>query len=469
MDKKRSTFSGSLGFIMAAAGSAVGLGNIWRFPYLAAKGGGGLFLVIYLVLALTFGFTLLMSEISIGRKTKQSSMTAYGVLNGKFKWLGIVASLVPFLIFTYYCAIGGWVLKYFITFITGQGAQAAEESYFGGFISGITQPIVFNIIFLAATAFVVFMGVSKGIESISKILMPVLIVLVIAIAIFAVTIKSGDRTGLQGLKYFIVPSIEGKSLRDIIGVVVDAMNQLFFSISVAMGIMITYGSYLKDEDNLVKSVNRIELFDTGIAVLAGIMIIPTVYVFMGEEGMSAHGAGLMFVAIPKIFNEMGTLGTVIGAAFFLMVLFAALTSSISILEAIVSSFMDQFNISRSKATAIESGIALVLSTLICLGYNLLYFEVKLPNSPGSNQLLDVVDYLSNNLLMPIVSIGTCILIGWVMKPKTVIDEATKNGEKFGRKKMYEIMIKYVTPILLFILLMKSLGLLDIIFDKIGLE
>ncbi|MBR1815659.1 MAG: sodium-dependent transporter [Lachnospiraceae bacterium] len=458
MEEKRSSFSSSLGFVVAAAGSAVGLGNIWRFPYLAAKDGGGIFLVVYLILALTFGFTLLVSEVSIGRKTKQAPLTAYGVIHPKWKGLGGVAALVPFMILPYYCIIGGWVLKYCVAFLTGHGLDAAEDGYFTGFITDKISPIIFDVIFLAATVFVIYKGVNKGIEAISKILMPILLVLVIGIAIFSLTIKSPDtgKTGIDGFIVYIVPDVSGMSVKDFLIVIMDAMGQLFYSISVAMGIMVAYGSYFRDDQNLMKSVNQIEIFDTLVAFLAGVMIIPAVYVFMGKEGMTA-GPGLMFVAIPKVFAAMGKAGNIVGSIFFVMVLFAALTSSISVLEAVVSSLIDAFDMSRRKATLLEGFIALVLGIIICFGYNYLYFEVKLPNG-STAQILDIFDYISNNILMPIVAIGTCILIGWVVKPKYVIDEATKNGEKFGRKKLYIAMIKVIAPILLFILLLGSLGL-----------
>ena len=236
------------------------------------------------------------------------------------------------------------------------------------------------------------------------------------------------------------------------------MGQLFYSISVAMGIMITYGSYFKDKGNLMKSINQIEFFDTMVAFLAGVMIIPAVYVFIGEKGMENSGPGLMFIALPKVFSEMGFIGNIIGAIFFFMVLLAALTSAISVLEAVVASLIDAFGWSRKKATIIESVVALVIGIVICLGYNLLYFELKLPNG-STAQILDIMDYLSNNIFMPLVAIGTCILIGWVVKPKTVIDEATKNGEKFGRKSLYIAMVKFVAPVLLFVLLLGSLGII----------
>ena len=447
--------------MLAAAGSAVGLGNIWRFPYLAAKDGGGLFLVVYLILALTFGFALLTTEVAIGRKTKQSPLTAYNELKKGWKFLGILVCLVPVIIMPYYCAIGGWVLKYLTVYLTGQGTAAAEDTYFTGFITQEAQPIVFMVIFLVACAFVIYRGVNKGIESMSKIIMPALVILVIIISVFSLTLKHSDgdtvRTGLQGLKVYVVPSLEGITFSSFLSVVVDAMGQLFFSLSVAMGIMIAYGSYVSDDANLVTSINQIEIFDTAIAFLAGVMIIPAVYTFMGTEGMAASGPSLMFVSLPKVFASMGAIGNLVGVLFFAMVLFAALTSGVSIMEAVVSSIMDQFHVSRTKATIIEGIIALVAGVFVCLGYNQLYFEFKLPNG-ATAQILDIMDYISNNLLMPIVAIATCILVGWIIKPKTVIEEAEKNGEKFGRRTLFIVMIKYIAPVMLFVLLLKSVGL-----------
>ena len=467
MNEKRNSFSGSLGFVLAAAGSAVGLGNIWRFPYLAAKDGGGLFLVMYVILALTFGFTLLTTEISIGRKTKQSPLTAYKQLSKKWGFLGLFACVIPMIILPYYCAIGGWVLKYFITFLSGSGAAAAAtDGYFTGFITSSAEPIVLMLIFMAVTAFVIFSGVNKGIEKFSKVLMPILIILVIGIAIFSITISHTDasgvtRTGLEGLKIYLVPNFEGMTVKRFFTVLMDAMGQQFYSLSVAMGIMIAYGSYVKDEENLVKSINHIEIFDTVVAFLAGVMILPAVFAFQGTEGMAASGPSLMFVSLPKVFAEMGGVGRFVGCLFFAMVLFAALTSSISIMEAVVSSLMDKFHWSRTKAVIVELLITVLAGLAVCFGYNIWYFEMTLPNGAVA-QILDVMDYVSNNVLMPIVSIGTCILIGWILKPKTIVDEATKNGEKFGREKLYVVMIKYITPVLLLILLLKALGIITFI-------
>lgn len=458
---ERNSFSGALGFVLAAAGSAVGLGNIWRFPYLAAKDGGGLFIVVYIVLALTFGFTLLSTEIAIGRKTKLSPLKAYSQIQKKWKFLGVIACLVPLIIMPYYCVIGGWVVKYFVAYLTGNGAAAATDGYFTGFITSEVEPIIYTVIFLAASAFIIYRGVNKGIESFSKFIMPVLLVLVVCIAAFSLTIKHEDasgtvRTGMEGFQVYVVPNLEGLTIKGFFTVVMDAMGQLFYSLSVAMGIMVAYGSYVRDEDNLMRSINQIEIFDTVVAFLAGAMIIPAVYVFMGTEGMQA-GPSLMFVSLPKIFAAMGPIGNVIGCLFFAMVIFAALTSAMSVMEAIVASMIDQFHMSRKKATAIETGIALFGGSIVCLGYNVLYFEAKLPNGAVA-QILDIMDYISNNILMPVVAIGTCILIGWIVKPQYVIDEIEKNGSKFGRRKLYIVMIKVVAPILLLVLLLMSLGI-----------
>ena len=449
MEQKRSNFTGSLGFVLAAAGSAVGLGNIWRFPYLAAKDGGGIFLLVYIILALTFGFALL---------------TAYKALDAKWGWIGVVACIIPMMILPYYSAIGGWILKYLFAFLTGGAPTAAEaDGFFGGFITSPVEPIIWFVLFLGATTFVVYKGVNAGIEKMSKVMMPILLVLIICIAVFSLTLTHTDaegvtRTGLQGLKVYLIPNFEGMTASKLLTVVTDAMGQLFYSISVAMGIMITYGSYVKKDTDLTKSVNQIEIFDTAVAFLAGMMIIPAVYAFMGPAGLEYAGPGLMFKALPKVFDTMGGIGTVVGIAFFVMVVFAALTSSISIMEALVSSAMDKFKMSRQKAVLVVSAIALVVGVIVCMGYTCFYFEADF-GTVVAGQILDVLDYISNSVLMPIVAIATCILVGWIIKPKSIIDEVTVNGEKFGRKNLYVIMVKYVTPVLLVVLLAKSLNIL----------
>ena len=458
---KRSNFTGSVGFVLAAAGSAVGLGNIWRFPYLAAKGGGGLFICLYIILALTFGFALLTTEIAIGRKTAQGPLTAYGKIHKNWRFIGFFAWLVPIIILPYYCTIGGWVLKYFAEFVVGNGTKTAADGYFTGYITSQWAPIIWMVVFLAAVAFVVYNGVNKGIENYSKVLMPILFVLVIGIGFFSLTLSHTDadgvtRTGLEGLKIYLIPDFTGVTVKKFFVILMDAMGQLFFSISVAMGIMVAYGSYAKKDTNLMKSINQIEFFDTLVALLAGMMIIPAVFTFMGLEGMSA-GPGLMFVSLPKVFQAMGKAGGFIGILFFLMVIFAAVTSAVSVMEAIVSSIMDKFHYSRRKSTTIVTVYSLIFGLIVCLGYNKIYFEFELPNGTVG-QVLDIMNYLSNNIFKPLVALCTCILIGWVAKPETVIDEVTIGGYKFGRKGLYIAMIKYIAPILLFVLLVQSFGI-----------
>ena len=349
------------------------------------------------------------------------------------------------------------------TYLAFQGQAAVQDGFFGGFITAQWQPIFFTILFALLCFVIVYKGVEQGIEKYSKVLMPILVIIVLFISIYALFIKYTDpetgitRTGLQGAAIYFIPDFKGLTVKKFLTVCLDAMGQLFYSLSIAMGIMVAYGSYMKKDVNLGKSVNQIEIFDTGIAMLAGLMIIPAVFAFSGREGMSA-GPGLMFVTLPKVFASLGKFGEFLGLIFFVMVLFAALTSAVSLLEAITSSMMDKFKWDRKKATLVMAGASAVVSLIVCLGYNVLYFELLFPTG-STGQVLDILDYASNNVLMPIVGILTCILIGWVAKPQTVIDEVTLNGEKFGRKTLYVIMLKYVAPILLFVILLTGVGII----------
>ena len=462
MEKKSGNFSGSLGFVLAAAGSAVGVGNIWRFPYLAAQDGGGLFILVYLVLVLTFGFTLLTTDIAIGRRTKKNALYAFGAISPKWNFLGKLTFLVPALIMTYYSVIGGWVTKYAVTYLSGKSSAAAEDSYFTDFITAPVAPIVFMLVFLAITAFVVYVGVDKGIERFSRLVMPGLLIMIICIAVFSLTLKHTDesgnvRTGIQGLAVYLIPNFEGLSFSKFLKILLDAMSQLFFSLSVSMGIMITYGSYVKKDVDLNKSIRQIEFFDTGVALLAGMMIIPAVYVFSGTEGM-ASGPSLMFVSLPKVFHAMGKAGIIVGLAFFIMVAFAALTSCVSIMETLVASCMTLFKTTRKKMSLIIGVISAAAAIVICLGYNVFYFELALPNGQTA-QLLDVMDYISNSFLMPLISFLTCIFVGWVIKPKWIQEEMESSGHVFQRKKMYSFMIRYVAPVIMAVLFLQSTGLL----------
>ena len=436
--KQRGSFTGGIGFVLAAAGSAVGLGNLWRFPYLAAQHGGGIFILVYIILALTFGFTLMTTEIAIGRKTKLSPTRAYAKVNKKFGFIGPIAFIIPVIILPYYCVIGGWVTKYITVFVSGQDQAAADSSFFGNFIGQEYSPLLFFLIFLGLTALIVILGVEKGIEKVSRFLMPLLVIIAVVICIYVIFIPGSG----AGLKYYLLPDFSKFSFKTVCA----AMGQMFYSMSLAMGIMITYGSYTKDDVSLVKSVNQIETFDTVIALLAGLMVVPAVYVFSGEAGMSEGGAGLMFITLPKVFSQMAG-GRFIGALFFVLVFFAALTSSVSVMEAIVSMIMDRFNVSRIKC-CIGIIIFSILLGIPCSLGNGIWSGIKILGM----DFLTFFDFISNSIFLPVVAFLTSVMIGWFVGADYVIDEATKNGEKFKREKIFRVMIKYIASVLLLIIL-----------------
>ena len=461
--KKEGGFTGQIGFVMAAAGSAVGVGNLWRFPYLAAKDGGGLFLLIYLILAFTFGFTLLTSDIAVGRRTGRNSINAYAEMSPKWRFLGIVTFLVPVLIMTYYAVIGGWITRYVVAFLAGQGNDAAVDTFFGGFISSPVESSMFAMIFMLITAWVVFNGVEKGIEKYSRILMPVLLLMIVAIAVFSLTLKNTDpngvtRTGLQGLAVYLTPDFSHLTFGRLMQILLDAMSQIFFSLSVSMGIMITYGSYIKKDVDINTSVHQIEIFDSGVALLAGMMIIPSIFVFEGIEGMGA-GPSLMFVSLPKVFHSMGIVGTFVGLLFFLMAGFAALTSCVSVLETIVANCMEIFHTRRKPTTFVLTVLYTIASVIVALGYSTFYIELPLPNG-STAQILDLMDYISNSFMMPFISLLSSILIGWVIGPDWIVEEVEYGGKKFGLKKLYAVMIRYIVPVMMFILFLQSAGILS---------
>lgn len=441
--KQKDSFSSKIGFILAASGSAVGLGNLWRFPYLAAKYGGGSFLLIYLLLAVTFGFALLVTEISIGRKTGKSALYAFTELNKKWSFLGVLASIVPIIILPYYCVIGGWVIKYAWAFLTGSGTATATDSYFTGFISQPGEPIAWLVLFILATMVIILMGVNKGIENMSKILMPLLVVLSVIIAIFVVTRPGAT----EGLIYYLKPDLSKITANAFLG----ALGQLFYSMSLAMGIMITYGSYLPKNEDIESSVRNIEVFDTGIAFLAGLMIVPSVFVFFGgDESALQQGPTLMFVTLPKVFDSMAG-GHIMGAVFFILVFFAALTSAISLMETVVSIFVDKTKKSRKFITACVTLYTILMAIPSSLGFGV-WSHITI----GGLSILDFFDFISNSVLMPIVAFFTCIFIGYVVKTNLVIDEVKSSTEKFKSEKLYVILIKYFSPILILLILISSI-------------
>lgn len=456
--KERSSFTSRIGFVLAAAGSAVGLGNMWRFPYLAAKYGGGAFLIIYILLAVTFGFTLMITEIALGRRTRLSCIEAYEKLNKKFAPLGWLSALIPVLITPYYCVIGGWVIKYFAEFLKGNMGLMAEDSYFGNFISFagngfFSSPMFWFLLYVLMTSGIVLFGVEKGIEKASSVLMPVLVILSAGIAVYTLTLPGS----MEGLKYYLMPDFADFSVTTVLA----AMGQMFYSMSLAMGIMITYGSYMKKEDNLVKSVYQIEMFDTGIAFLAGLMIVPAVVAFNGGDASLIRGKagpGLMFGVLPKVFDSMN-FGGFIGGMFFLLVFLAALTSSISLLETVVSIVQDKAKMERRMATVLSTVAIMLIGIPSCMGYGP-WGAVKLLGM----QFLDFFDFISNSVLMPIAAIGTCIFIGHVIGTKFIEEEVESSGE-FKKVKLYRVMIRWAAPVMLAAILagelLKSFGIISI--------
>ena len=484
MDKKRASWSGQLAFILAAAASAIGLGNLWRFPYLAAQYGGGMFILVYLCLVVSLGFTLMVSEIAIGRKTQQSQLTAYSKLHGAWGIVGLAATIIPILITPYYCVIGGWVLYYLkayalmaFTGATPMGEAAAQSgAFFTGFISAPFSPFAYGMVFVLGCAGVIVLGVKNGIERSNLVMMPILFLMAVAISIYVVCTTWGS----GGLEYYLKPNFESLSVNGhfslamLAKTILGAMGQMFYSLSLAMGIMITYGSYMKRENSIEGSVRRIEIFDTLIALIAGLMIIPVVYMFAVKTGVTPEliakhggdtvaatkeavhsamnaGPGLMFITLPKVFATLGTAGTWIGLAFFVLVTFAAATSAISLFEACVASVCDLLHLERKAATFFTTALMLFLATFSALGYGP-WGHVKI----FGMQFLDFFDFITNSALMPVVAAATCIFIGYVLTPESIIEEVESSGHPMRSKKLYVVMVKYFAPLLVVAILVSEI-------------
>lgn len=438
----RSNFTGKVGFVFATAGSAVGLGNIWRFPYLAAKYGGGIFLLVYILLVVSFGFALVLAETAIGRKTGKSAIEAFDMLSHKWRGIGWLHSIVPVLILPYYSVIGGWVTKYLVEFIVGHGSQTASNDFFTTYISQPMAPVLWFLVFFGATYVIIMCGVVKGVEKVSKILMPLLVVLSIGIAAYSVT-----RPGaMAGVKYYLLPDFSKFSPSTLLA----AMGQMFYSMSLSMGILITYGSYMRKDIALDSSVKQVELFDTGIAFVAGLMIIPAVFAYSGgDQSMLQAGPSLMFITLPKVFNSMG-IGTAVGIAFFLLVLFAALTSSISLMEAVVSIVSDKTSWGRGKSCAVTAVVTIILGIPSSLGFGL-WSGV----TPLGMTILDFFDFVTNSVLMPVAALGTCFFVSKVIGVRTIIDEV-KISSPFKQEKAFVICIKYLAPVCIIAILVTSI-------------
>ena len=449
-EKNRSSFSGKLGFVLSAAGASVGLGNIWRFPYLAAKYGGGIFLLIYIVLALTFGYTMIMAETALGRMTHKSPVSAYGSFakqgkkNGFLGFGGWINAIIPVLIVPYYSVIGGWVIKYLFEYLRGNAQSLAQDDYFSAFIADGASAEICFLLFALFTLGIIFAGVRNGVERVSRIMMPVLVVLSVIIAVYSIT-----RPGaLAGVAYFLVPNPDNFSWMT----VVTAMGQMFYSLSIAMGILVTFGSYMKKDVSIEESTEHVEIFDTIIAIMAGLMIIPAVFAFSGgDPGTLQAGPALMFITIPKVFASMG-LGTVVGVLFFLLVLFAAVTSSIALTESAVSTFEDELGWGRKKSTVLVGVIMVALGTLSSLGYGPLAGVTII-----GMQFLDFFDFLTNSVMMPIAAIATCLLVSHVIGVEKIEQEVEADGQPFRRKRIFAFMIRWLCPIFAAIILASSVA------------
>ena len=467
MDNKRASWSGQLAFILAAAASAIGLGNLWRFPYLAAQYGGGMFILVYLCLVVTLGFTLMLSEIAIGRKTQQSQLTAYSKLHGAWGFVGLLGTIVPVLITPYYCVIGGWVLYYLkayammaFTGVAPMGEAAAHSAeFFKGFTSAPFAPFGYGMLFVLACAGVILLGVKNGIEKSNLVMMPILFLMAVAISLYVVFMPgSGD-----GLRYYLIPNMDCLSTPDgkfsfvlLAKTILGAMGQMFYSLSLAMGIMITYGSYMRRTDSIELCVRRIEIFDTLIAVIAGLMIIPVVYMFAVKTGTPVKeamnaGPGLMFITLPKVFATLGVAGTWLGLMFFLLVTFAAATSAISLFEACVASVCDLLHIERKSATFFTTALVMFLATFSALGYGA-WKGITVFGMP----FLDFFDFITNSALMPVVAAATCVFVGYVLKPQAIVDEVEASGRPMQSRALYVVMVKYFAPLLVAAILVSEI-------------
>ena len=466
MEEKRANWSGQLAFILAAAASAIGLGNLWRFPYLAAQYGGGAFIAVYLLLVVTLGFTLMLTEVAIGRKTRQSQLTAYSQLNKRWGFLGVVGTVIPLLILPYYCVIGGWVVYFFKAYVQmaftgaelmGPGAESAKQ-FFDSFITASWAPFSYATFFILGCACVIVLGVKNGIEKSNLVMMPLLFLIAISISIYVITMPGSS----AGIKYYLIPNVKSFTGPDgsfsvalLAKTLLGAMGQMFYSLSLAMGIMITYGSYMRKSDSIEKCVRRIEICDTFVAVIAGLMIIPVVYLFAVKSGIPVdtamkEGPGLMFVTLPKVFASLGSAGSWIGMVFFLLVIFAAATSAISLFEACVASVCDLLKITRKVATVAVTFILIFLASFSALGYGV-WGHVKL----FGMQFLDFFDFSANSVMMPILAALTCIFAGWVIKPKTIFEECEANGVKMKATVFYSFMVRFVAPVLMIALLISE--------------
>lgn len=448
--KQRGAWSSRFGFIMAAVGSAVGLGNIWRFPYIAGTSGGALFLILYIVVVAVLGFVMLSLEFVIGRHKNANVVDAFRmeVRGKKVSPIGWLCMLTPFLIVSYYTVIGGWLVKYAIGYIDGammfDPSNGTTQDVFKGFVSDPLWSSVFTVIFLAMCIAVLVFGVKKGIEKVSKILMPALFFMLVFVAIVALTMPGAG----EGLKYLFVPNFDNvESNGGILNVLNNAMGQAFFSLSVGMGIAVTYGSYIKKDQNIPKNTMIVCVLDSVVAILAGIAIMPAVF---SVSGLSpSEGPSLVFVSLPAVFQTLGGFGILVAIVFFLLILFAAWTSAISILEVLIASVEEKTKLSRKASTLAVGGVILITSILVSLSQGGLI---------GGVDLLDIFDKITNKILLPLTSILICLFAIFKIGMKNAKEEFLLNSNATGLAKFWEISVKFISPVLiLFVFVMGIIG------------
>ncbi|NMW44387.1 sodium-dependent transporter [Mobiluncus curtisii] len=437
--EQRASWSGKLGFVLAAAGSAVGLGTIWRFPYLAAHYGGGTFIFVFFLFMLTLGVALLVLEIALGRNTGKSIIMAFASFGKQYRFVGMLTAAVPFIIASYYGVVGGWVTRYMFAYAAGMTKELADGGEnFGAFISDGPQSVAFMLLFGAITFIIVALGVNGGVERANLIMMPALILVSLLIGIFTLT----QPGALDGLRYFLVPDFSKFSLE----LLIAALGQTFFGLSLGAATMVTYGSYMKKDVSVTSSALQTTGTTLGISLLAGLMIIPATFATLGSANAVAKNSGpsLMFLVIPEVFEKFGRIATGIGFVFFLLVMFAALTSMISLVEACVSILQDTLAWKRRQALLVTVVVLSSAGIIVTLGYSSLSFIQ--PLGEGST-ILDFLDFMTSSVMMPLGGLLMCLFFGWRKKPEVLIDEVRLSGE-FKRAGLWGVMIKYVAPILL---------------------
>ena len=436
---ERGSFTNKMGFVLATAGAAVGLGNIWRFPYLVAENGGGLFLLVYLLLVFTVGIALILTESAVGRRAGAGVLSAFSKISKRWTFLGYLSFFIPLLILSFYAVVGGWVLQYGLQFLLGNGLEMASPGYFAGFSADPLVPTILALVFLALTAGIVIRGVQKGVEKTCRFVMPTLLVMLIILAGYCICMPGG----LEGVAYMFYPDFSEFTP----GLLIAALGQVFFSLTIGAGLIITYGSYLPKKENLVTSARAVAVFDVAVAVLAAMMVIPAVFAFSGGSPETlGSGPDLMFIVLPQVFVSF-PFGNLIGALFFILVFFAAITSSVAIYEVGISSLIDRFGLSRKRAVLTLSLPLAAAVVLVSLGFGVLDF-IQI-NGLG---IFAFLDYLTNNILLPISAFLMSIVAGWVIKPKGIIDEICAEGVTFRGQKIFSLALRYLIPAVILVIL-----------------